>query len=67
MKNKLVFGGSVGIIVTTAVLLSEDTKHQTSKELLLNVVIILADDLGYGDLGCFGAIGREGGQRVLVL
>ena len=38
-------------IVQGALLLCANGKHSMTKP---NIVILLADDLGYGDLGCYG-------------
>ena len=42
-------GAVCGAVVCLSVLLGEESKERP------NVVLILADDLGYSDLGCFGS------------
>ncbi len=47
---------SILVSIITGSLFAFTTNAQTSRENKQpNVIIILADDLGYGDLGCFGS------------
>jgi len=46
---------SLFLLMLSGVLLMEGCKDISSKSNLPNIIIFLADDMGYGDLGCYGS------------
>jgi hypothetical protein len=56
MKTENVFFyGLCGLLSTTTTQATEKQKEVVDHKSLPNVVLILAYDVGYGDLSCFGA------------
>jgi len=53
-ENILLYG-ICGLLSTTTVHAKEKQKSLSDQKIPPNVVLILADDMGYGDLSCFGA------------
>ncbi len=53
-ENILLFG-MCGLMSTASLQAKEKQKSSSETNKLPNVVLILADDMGYGDLSCFGA------------
>ena len=53
--EKIFLYGICGLLSTTTVHAKEKQKSLSDQKKHPNVVLILADDMGYGDLSCFGA------------
>lgn len=51
MRNQLLISGIIGLILFTG---CGTSVKEASVEKHPNIIYILADDLGYGDLGCYG-------------
>ena len=55
MKKYIFIPSKIYIIIATIILISANsTKAGKEASRKPNLIFILADDLGYGDLGCFG-------------